>query len=496
MHAHAAVRSVPTQFATARRVTDATKKRGVERSVVPLRRANVLVPKASADDAKPPAVNYKSDEFTIPDAPIKDLVPTGAWKVIDGGVCAPKGFKAAAFKAKLRKSGKNQADCCLIVADKPAVVGGVFTKNRVAAAPVQYCREVLAKPDKGTVRAVLANAGQANAATGVLGMEDAVRSAATVAEALGCDADDVLLQSTGVIGKRIKMDELMGAVPALAGNLKSTKEAAYAAATAICTTDLVRKTLAVEVDLGGGGLLGGKKVRIGGMGKGSGMIHPNMATMLGVVTCDAPVSPEAWRGMTKRACQNSYNQISVDGDTSTNDTVIALASGAAGGEIIETGSECAVALEAALTAVHVAIAKSIAWDGEGATVLLECNVGGARDARDARRIARSVVCSSLAKSAVFGRDPNWGRLAAAAGYSGVDFDQETLKISLGPHLLMDKGQPLPFDEKAASAYLAEKGDEHGTVRVDVSVGDGEGAGSAWGCDLSYDYVKINAEYTT
>jgi glutamate N-acetyltransferase/amino-acid N-acetyltransferase len=200
--------------------------------------------------------------------------------------------------------------------------------------------------------------------------------------------------------------------------------------------------------------------------------------------------------MTKRACQNSYNQISMDGDTSTNDTVIALASGAAGGATIEAGSECAAALEAALTAVHVAIAKSIAWDGEGATVLLECNVRGARTSADARTVARSVVCSSLAKSAVFGRDPNWGRLAAAAGYSGVSFDQNDLKIALGPYLLMDEGQPLAFDESAASAYLTEKGDAHGTVVVDVSVGDGDGAGSAWGCDLSYDYVKINAEYTT
>lgn len=496
MHAHAAVRSVPTQFATARRVTDATKKRGVERSVVPLRRANVLVPKASADDAKPPAVNYKSDEFTIPDAPIKDLVPTGAWKVIDGGVCAPKGFKAAAFKAKLRKSGKNQADCCLIVADKPAVVGGVFTKNRVAAAPVQYCREVLAKPDKRTVRAVLANAGQANAATGVLGMEDAVRSAATVAEALGCDADDVLLQSTGVIGKRIKMDELMGAVPALAGNLKSTKEAAYAAATAICTTDLVRKTLAVEVDLGGGGLLGGKKVRIGGMGKGSGMIHPNMATMLGVVTCDAVVEPECWSVMVKRAAQNSFNQISVDGDTSTNDCVIGLASGAAGGDAIVAGSPEAEKLEAALTAVCVGIAKSIAWDGEGATCLIECNVRGAQSLEDARVVARSVVSSSLAKSAIFGHDPNWGRLACAAGYSGVHFEQEDLRIQLGPHLLMENGQPLDYDAKEASAYLRDVTAVHGTVIVDVAVGNGAFEGSAWGCDLTYDYVKINAEYTT
>ena len=440
-----------------------------------------------ADDAT--SVDYGAEIFSLKDAPLADLIPAGPWSVIDGGVCAPAGFKAAAFKAGLRASG-TRADCALIVADEPAVSAGCFTQNVVAAAPVLYSKKAVA--GKTTARAVLVNAGQANAATGALGMEDTLESARTVANALGLDdLNDVLIESTGVIGKRIKMPELMRAVPLLAANLAASPEAAAAAATAICTTDLARKSVAVSVPLPDG-----RVVRIGGMGKGSGMIHPNMATMLGVVTCDAPVSPDAWRGMTKRACQNSYNQISVDGDTSTNDTVIALASGAAGGEIIEPDSECAVALEAALTAVHVAIAKSIAWDGEGATVLLECNVRGARDESDARRVARSVVCSSLAKSAVFGRDPNWGRLAAAAGYSGVDFDQETLKISLGPHLLMDKGQPLPFDEKAASAYLAEKGDEHGTVRVDVSVGDGEGAGSAWGCDLSYDYVKINAEYTT
>jgi glutamate N-acetyltransferase/amino-acid N-acetyltransferase len=490
-----AVRSIPAA-ALAPRVNNNNTARRPSTGIVSLRRrTGAVVPAASAEKDGSQKVDYKSDEFTVlPDAPVKDLVPSGPWKTIEGGVCAPKGFKAAAFKAKLRASGKNQADCCLIVADKPAVVGGVFTKNRVAAAPVQYCREVLG--DTETVRAVLANAGQANAATGKLGMEDAVRSAATVAEALGCEASDILLQSTGVIGKRIKMDELMAAVPSLAGNLKATKEAAYGAATAICTTDLVRKTLAVEVDLGGGGLLGGRKVRIGGMGKGSGMIHPNMATMLGVVTCDANVEPEAWRAMVKRASVNSFNQISVDGDTSTNDCVIGLASGAAGGDPIAAGTPDAEKLEAALTAVCVGIAKSIAWDGEGATCLIECNVNGADSLDDARLIARSVVSSSLAKSAIFGHDPNWGRLACAAGYSGVHFEQEDLCIKLGPHTLMENGQPLDYDAKDASAYLKDACAVHGTVVIDVSVGAGAFEGSAWGCDLTYDYVKINAEYTT
>ena len=447
----------------------------------------VTTTRAAASDAG--AADYGDETFFLRDAPLHDLIPSGPWSVIDGGVCAPGGFKAAAWKAGLRASG-TRADCALIVADEPAVSAGCFTQNVVAAAPVLYSKGAVAAKD--TARAVLVNAGQANAATGAKGTEDTLESARAVAEALGLDdSNDVLIESTGVIGKRIKMPELMRAVPRLAENLSADPAAAAAAATAICTTDLARKSVAVSVPLPDG-----RVVKIGGMGKGSGMIHPNMATMLGVLTCDAPVSAKAWRGMTKRACEDSYNQISVDGDTSTNDTVIALASGTVGGEVIEAGTECASALEAALTAVHVAIAKSIAWDGEGATVLLECNVSGARSREDARTVARSVVCSSLAKSAVFGRDPNWGRLAAAAGYSGVAFDQEDLRVALGPHLLMDRGQPLEFDEAKASAYLAEKGNAHGTVVVDISVGDGDGTGSAWGCDLSYDYVKINAEYTT
>ena len=355
---------------------------------------------------------------------------------------------------------------------------------------MQYCREVLAKPDKRTVRAVLANAGRANAATGVLGMEDAVRSAATVAEALGCDADDVLLQSTGVIGKRIKMDELMGAVPTLAGNLKSTKEAAYAAATAI-TTDLVRKTLAVEVDLGG--LLGGKKVRVGGMGKGSGMIHPNMATMLGVVTCDAE---RRARVLERHGQARGAELVQPDLRRRRHEHQRLRHRSRVGGWGRRRGrvSE-AEKLEAALTAVCVGIAKSIAWDGEGATCLIECNVKGAQSLEDARVIARSVVSSSLAKSAIFGHDPNWGRLACAAGYSACASSRRTSDPARRTSL-MENGQPLDYDAKEASAYLKDTTAVHGTVVVDVGVGDGAFEGSAWGCDLTYDYVKINAEYTT
>jgi len=445
---------------------------------------------ASAEAASTAAViDFKDgQEFVLPYAPIDGLLPAGPWKSIEGGICAPKGFKAAAFKAGLRAKGV-RADCALVVADAPAVTAGVFTLNRVAAAPVMYCRDVINK--KTTSRAVLINAGQANAATGKLGMEDAIASANAVATTLGFGADDVLLESTGVIGKRIKMTELLNAIPVLAANLSNSKEAAMACATAICTTDLVRKTIAVEVEVSPG-----RVYKIGGMGKGSGMIHPNMATMLGVVTCDAPVSSDAWRKMMKRASQGSFNQISVDGDTSTNDSVIGLASGAAGGEEIVDGSSEAAALEAALGAVCVAIAKSIAWDGEGATCLIEVNVLGAGSDEDARVIARSIVSSSLVKSAVFGHDPNWGRLACAAGYAGVPFEQDDLRIQMGPHVLMEDGQPLGFDATTVSGYMKDTTGVHGTVVIGVKVGAGPGAGTAWGCDLTYDYVKINAEYTT
>ncbi|EFN54405.1 hypothetical protein CHLNCDRAFT_135738 [Chlorella variabilis] len=424
-------------------------------------------------------------DFSIPAAPI--LIPEGPWKAVDGCVCAPKGFKAQGMYGGLRAKG-TKADLALITCDCEAVAAGVFTLNVMCAAPVTFCQEVLAKRD--TVRAVLVNAGQANAATGEQGYKDSLASADAVAAALGVSRDEVLLESTGVIGRRIKMEQLVAAVPLLASALGSGAEDAHRAAVAITTTDLVSKSAALEVDLGSG-----RTVRLGGIAKGSGMIHPNMATMLSVITCDAPVTPEVWRGMFKRGSINSFNQITVDGDTSTNDTVIGLASGLEGGAVIsDPASPEAQKLEAALTALLQArgqggLAKSIAWDGEGATVLIECEVLGAPDAAAANKVAKSVVGSSLAKSAIFGHDPNWGRIAAAAGYSGVQYDQEAVRIQLGDTLLMDKGQPLPFDEKVASAYLKSKADVHGTV----TIGSGPGRGMAWGCDLSYDYVKINAE---
>lgn len=433
------------------------------------------------------AISLDAESFKIPGAP--DLIPDGDWIKLPGGnVCSAKGFKATGAYAGLRASGK-KADLALVTCDTDAAVGGTFTTNVMCAAPVLYCKDVLTR--KKTTRAVLTNAGQANAATGELGYKDSVETAQVLAKALNISPDDILLQSTGVIGRRMKMEAFIPAIPEIAKTLGSTLEDGHRASVAITTTDLVSKSAALQVTIGG------KAVNIGGHCKGSGMIHPNMATMLGVVTCDALVDNEVWKGMVKRASMASFNQITVDGDTSTNDCVIGLASGAAGNTMVtDASSPDGKKLEAALTALLQGLAKSIAWDGEGATCLMEISVVGAKTDQDARQVARSVAGSHLAKAAIFGHDPNWGRLAAAAGYSGVIFDQNDLGVQLGDIKLMEKGQPLAFDKATANKYLKDTCGVHGTVKIFVTVGKGEGKGMAWGCDLSYEYVKINAEYTT
>ncbi|OVA18302.1 Arginine biosynthesis protein ArgJ [Macleaya cordata] len=422
----------------------------------------------------------------IPAAPI--LLPEGPWKEVPGGVTAAKGFKAAGMYGGLRAK-REKPDLALVTCDVDAIAAGVFTTNVVAAAPVVYCRHVL--DISKTARAVLINAGQANAATGDAGYQDVIECAAAVAKLLQLRPEEVLIESTGVIGQRIKKDALLNSLPRLVGLLSPTIEGADAAAVAITTTDLVCKSVAIESEVGG------TKIRVGGMAKGSGMIHPNMATLLGVVTTDALVASDVWRRMVQTAVNRSFNQITVDGDTSTNDTVVALASGMSGSTAITSmDSHEATQLQACLDAVMQGLAKSIAWDGEGATCLIEVSVTGGTNEAEAAKVARSVASSSLAKAAVFGRDPNWGRIACAAGYAGIPFHPNELRISLGDILLMDGGQPLPFDRAAASAYLKKAGETHGTVEIHICIGKGQGRGQAWGCDLSYDYVKINAEYTT
>ena len=410
------------------------------------------------------------------------------WQVVSGGVTAPKGFRAAGITAGLKASGAK--DLALILSETDAIAAGVFTTTQVRAACVDYCRQRLQA--KASARAILCNAGQANAATGEPGWSDALESAELLAKELNISADAVLLASTGVIGQRIKMDALRRAIPQLVA--AASTEGGKDAARAIVTTDLVTKEIALETTIEG------RPVRIGGMAKGSGMIHPNMATMLGFITCDAAVSTNLWQQMLKRAVDKSFNQITVDGDTSTNDTVIALANGQSRTSAITETGKNAEKLEAMLTAVCQYLAKAIARDGEGATCLIEVRVSGAPDNQRAAQIARTIVGSSLVKSAIFGRDPNWGRIAAAAGRAGVKFHQDELSIKLGDITLMENGQPLAFDRAAASNYLkqAAAGEylQSDTVLITVGVGVGSGESTAWGCDLTYKYVEINAEYTT
>jgi glutamate N-acetyltransferase/amino-acid N-acetyltransferase len=410
------------------------------------------------------------------------------WQEISGGVTAPRGYKAAGITAGLKPSG--MPDLALIWSDTEAIAAGVFTLTQVRAACVDYCRQRLQA--KASARAILCNAGQANAATGEAGWQDAVTSANLLGEALNIPADSILLASTGVIGKRIPMDTLAAGIPKLVAALSET--GSDAAAQAIITTDLVTKSIALET------IIDDRPVRIGGMSKGSGMIHPNMATMLAFITCDAAVSTSLWQQMLSRAVDKSFNQITVDGDTSTNDTVIALANGESRTAAITEMGKNAQKLEAMLTAVCQHLAKAIARDGEGATCLIEVQVSGAADEAAARQVARMIASSSLAKSAIFGRDPNWGRIAAAAGRAGIPFHQEDLQIKIGDFILMENGQPLDFDRQAASDYLKKAAAgaylKEDTVLISVCIGNGAGVGTAWGCDLSYDYVRINAEYTT
>ncbi|NJM58328.1 MAG: bifunctional ornithine acetyltransferase/N-acetylglutamate synthase [Synechococcales cyanobacterium RU_4_20] len=366
------------------------------------------------------------------------------WRTIAGGITAPRGYRAAGIAAGLKPSGL--PDLALIVSDVEAIAAGVFTLSQVRAGCVDYCRQQL--KTKAAAQAILCNSGQANASTGKQGWANTVESAQLVAQALGLAEGSVLIASTGVIGRQIPMEPLRQGIARIVPLL--SEDASEAAAQAIATTDLVTKSIALEMDFDG------RPVRIGGISKGSGMIHPNMATMLGFVTCDAAVSPGLWQDMLARAADRSFNQITVDGDTSTNDSLIAFANGQSRTPAITGPGPEAERLEAMLTQVCQFLAKAIARDGEGATCLLEIQVLGAANDTDARAIARTVAGSALVKSAIFGRDPNWGRIAAAAGRAGVMFEQDDLRIELGEHVLMDQGQPLGFDRAAASQYIVQQ----------------------------------------
>lgn len=400
---------------------------------------------------------------------------------ISGGVCAAKGFKAAGVPAKIKYEGRN--DVALVVADAPCAAAAVFTTNAVAAAPVLYDRVVV---KGGKVQAILANSGCANACTGEAGYKDAELSALATAGELGISPKHVLVASTGVIGRRLPMDRLLAGMKDAAGRLARSEEAGLAAEKAVMTTDTKPKQAAVQTKIGG------KTVTVGGMCKGSGMIEPNMATMLGFITTDAAVTPAMLRRALKLAIAVSFNHVVVDGDESTNDSVFLLASGAAGNAVIDKAGADFDAFVEALTAVGVALAKQMAADGEGATKYVEVRVKNAKTQRDADRAARAIAKSPLAKTSWFGKDPNWGRVLAAAGYSGAQVVDRKAEVFYGKTWAYRKGRV------ADAAQLAKlekemQGPEL-VVTVDLHLGTYES--TIFTCDFSLDYVHINADYTT
>jgi len=404
-----------------------------------------------------------------------------AIKFVKGGVCSAKGFRAAGVAAEIKYKGRK--DVALIAADAPCAAAAVFTTNKVAAAPVALCREVA---KRGRAQAILANSGCANACTGERGLADARRSARAAAEVLGVLQDQVFVASTGVIGRPLPMDRLLAGTKAAAAALGRSYEHGLAAEKAVMTTDTKPKQACVETKIGG------KKVVVGGMCKGSGMIEPNMATMLGFITTDAAVSPAMLRRALRLAVAKSFNRVVVDGDESTNDSVFLLASGVAGNATVVRGGPDFDAFRATLEAVCVSLARQMAADGEGATKFVTVTVRGARSEKDAARAARAVAKSPLAKTSWFGRDPNWGRVLAAVGYSGADVCDMKTEVFYDRVWAFRRGKVADERQLAKLAKVLAKPSFE--VVVDLHLGDGES--SVYTCDFSLDYVHINADYTT
>jgi len=394
-----------------------------------------------------------------------------------GGISSPLGFTASGAIGAIKYERK---DVALVYSDREASAAGVFTTNVVKAAPVLLTMEHL---KDGTARAVVANSGNANACVGPQGLEDARAMANEAAQLLGLPAEQVLVASTGVIGQSLPMERVLSGVRLAVAGL--SREGGYDAATAIMTTDTVAKEAAVTLELGG------VQATIGGMAKGSGMIHPNMATMLCFVTTDAAIDPGLLQQALTTAVERTFNMITVDGDTSTNDMVLVLANGAAGNLLISAEDVDYAAFAEALEAVCRKLAVAVAADGEGATRLLEVRVQGAATQQDARLVARAVASSSLVKAAVFGKDANWGRIICAAGYSGATFNPDAVDIYVGDIQVAKNGGALPFSEERATELLS------GTRAVfTIDLHNGVNDAVAWGCDLTYDYVKINGSYRT
>lgn len=404
-------------------------------------------------------------------------------KKIEGGITAAKGFLAASAAAGIKY--KDRKDMAMIYSQVPCQAAGTFTTNVVKAAPVKWDQKLV--KESGEAQAVVINAGIANACTGAEGYSYCKATAQAAAEALGVDENSVLVASTGVIGMQLPMDRLTAGIRMMAPLLSDTQESGTEAAKAIMTTDTEKKEVAVEFEAGG------KNVTIGGMCKGSGMIHPNMCTMLAFVTTDLAISRELLQEALSQDIKDTYNMISVDGDTSTNDTVLLLANGMAGNPVITEKNEDYHAFCQALNVVNETLAKKMAGDGEGCTALFEVKIIGAESKQQAVTLAKSVITSNLTKAAIFGHDANWGRILCAMGYSGALFDPEKVDLffesAAGKLKIIGNGVALDYSEEEATRILSEP---EVTAVADVKMGDQ--TATAWGCDLTFDYVKINADY--
>lgn len=404
-------------------------------------------------------------------------------EIIKGGVTAAKGFEAASTAAGIKYT--NRTDMALVYSQVPCEVAGTFTTNVVKAAPVKWDRQVVDSGAKS--QAVIVNSGIANACTGVEGFGYCKDTAEAAAKYLGVNVDGVLIGSTGVIGRQMPIEKLVAGIEALAGKKNDSIENGTQAAKAIMTTDLCEKELAVTIDING------TTVTVGGMAKGSGMIHPNMCTMLAFITTDAVITKEALQKALSEDIEDTYNMISVDGDTSTNDTVLLLANGLAGNAVIEYGTEEYAIFKEALHTINEYLAKKIAGDGEGATALFEVKVVGADTVKQAKILAKSIVCSNLTKTAIAGHDANWGRILCAMGYSGAQFDPEKVDLffesAAGKIQIIENGTAVDYSEEEATKILSES---EVTAIADVKMG--EETATAWGCDLTHGYIDINADY--
>ncbi len=406
-------------------------------------------------------------------------------KIIQGGITAAKGFEAAGVEANIKY--KNRMDMALVYSKTPCIAAGVFTQNIVKAAPVLWDKDVVTHAKE--VHAIIINSGIANACTGKEGYAYCLETAQKASEGLQIEKESVLVASTGVIGMQLPMNKMVVGMEALFAKKEASILGGHDAACAIMTTDTVSKEVAITFTVAG------RQITMGGMCKGSGMIHPNMCTMLGFITTDLAISKELLQKALSENVKDTFNMVSIDGDTSTNDTLLLLANGEAGNEVIQTEGEEYLEFVEALRIVNTTLSRKIASDGEGATALFETKVLHAKTKEEARILSKAVICSSLTKAAIFGHDANWGRIICALGYSGVQFDPEKIEL----FFMSDKGSMQIYKDGKATDYSEEEAtkilsSEEVTVVVDMKMGDKEA--TAWGCDLSYEYVKINADYRT